>query len=320
MRVVDFFAGAGGWSLGAVQAGCTVVLAVNHNALACESHRANIGGDVAREDLFRLDAARIPRADVWCKSPACTGHTQARGREKAHHDEARATAWCGVRLLSEMSPSKRPAVVLVENVPAFRRWDADPKSKRKEGRLFLAWWSAMEACGYTGHLHCIDSADLGVPQRRKRLFMTFARGRRPFVLGDPRALGLPRRVARDVVDLDAGEWARWESYAPRSVARIRDAAAYRRAESFVVSYYSAKSSHRGASLDAPFGTLTTKDRHLVVRGDRSRVLLVGEQLAAMGFPRDYVLAGNRTDQVRQIGNAVCPPVSRWIVEEVMRRG
>lgn len=264
-----------------------------------------------RACLRRTSGRRARRA------PGTPTHGGASARTTTPRGQQRGVV---VRLLSEVSPSHRPDVVLVENVPAFRRWDPDRKSKRKEGRLFLAWWSAMEACGYAGALHYVDASELGVRQKRKRLFITFARGRRPLALGDPRALRVPRRTARDVVDLDAGAWARWESYAPRSVERIRAASAFRKAPAFLVSYYSSKSSHRGASLDAPMGTLTTKDRHLVVQGDRARVLRVEEQLAAMGFPAGYELAGTRTDQVRQIGNAVCPPVARWVVEEVLRRG
>ena len=38
MRVVDYFAGAGGFTLGAQLAGCTVVAAVNHWRLAVDTH------------------------------------------------------------------------------------------------------------------------------------------------------------------------------------------------------------------------------------------------------------------------------------------
>lgn len=35
-----------------------------------------------------------------------------------------------------------------------------------------------------------------------------------------------------------------------------------------------------------------------------------------GFPRDYIFAGNKADQYRQIGNAVSPPVARAIAESI----
>jgi len=37
----------------------------------------------------------------------------------------------------------------------------------------------------------------------------------------------------------------------------------------------------------------------------------------MGFPHDYVFVGKKNDQIRQIGNAVCPPVARSVAEAIM---
>lgn len=38
----------------------------------------------------------------------------------------------------------------------------------------------------------------------------------------------------------------------------------------------------------------------------------------MGFPDDYIFLGNKGEQARQIGNAVCPPVARAIAEAIKR--
>jgi len=37
----------------------------------------------------------------------------------------------------------------------------------------------------------------------------------------------------------------------------------------------------------------------------------------MGFPNDYFLAGNKNDRMRQLGNAVCPPVARAIYKSIL---
>lgn len=36
----------------------------------------------------------------------------------------------------------------------------------------------------------------------------------------------------------------------------------------------------------------------------------------MGFPRDFIFVGKKKDQIRQIGNAVCPPVAKALAEEI----
>lgn len=37
----------------------------------------------------------------------------------------------------------------------------------------------------------------------------------------------------------------------------------------------------------------------------------------MGFPNDYIFVGKRKQQIKQIGNAVCPPVAKAIAEAVL---
>lgn len=75
---------------------------------------------------------------------------------------------------------------------------------------------------------------------------------------------------------------------------------------FLVSYYSTGHSH---SVSEPAPTITTKDRLGLVQPQHVdilfRMLQPRELAAAMGFPVDYRFSGTKSDQVRQIGNAVC---------------
>jgi len=41
-----------------------------------------------------------------------------------------------------------------------------------------------------------------------------------------------------------------------------------------------------------------------------------ELARAQGFPDKYYLHGTKAEQVRQIGNAVCPPVAKALCETV----
>ena len=134
MIAADLFAGAGGFSEGARAAGCTVVWAANHWPLAVEWHAANHPDTAhACQDLQQADFRQMPAHDLLLASPACQGHSPARGKEQAHHDAQRSTAWAVV----SAAECHRPGVVLVENVPAFTRW-----------ALYPAWEQAMRALGY----------------------------------------------------------------------------------------------------------------------------------------------------------------------------
>lgn len=75
----------------------------------------------------------------------------------------------------------------------------------------------------------------------------------------------------------------------------------------IVPYYA---NGQAGSVGEPLRTVTTRDRFGVVIPDgcqldiRFRMLQPHELAAAMGFPANYKITGNRAEQVRQIGNAV----------------
>ena len=69
---IDLFAGAGGFSEGARDAGCRVVWAANHWQAAVETHAANHPHtDHACQDLHQADWTAVPRHDLLLASPAC---------------------------------------------------------------------------------------------------------------------------------------------------------------------------------------------------------------------------------------------------------
>lgn len=93
------------------------------------------------------------------------------------------------------------------------------------------------------------------------------------------------------------------------------------ARPFLVQYYG---NGDARSVDVPLDTVTCRDRFGLVSPDaveldiRFRMLLPHELAAAQGFPADYWFAGNKSDQVKQIGNAVPCPVARALTECVVR--
>ena len=93
MIAVDLFAGAGGSSIGAEAAGARVVLAANHWRAAIDTHKANHPHtEHWLQDLQQADFREAPAHDLLLASPACQGHSPARGKERPHHDAQRATA------------------------------------------------------------------------------------------------------------------------------------------------------------------------------------------------------------------------------------
>ena len=86
-------------------------------------------------------------------------------------------------------------------------------------------------------------------------------------------------------------------------------------------YYGSDGAGGWQRLDRPLRTLTTLDRFGLVTWEGSepmlRMLQVDELRDAMGLPTEHLFnRGSRRDQIRMLGNGVCPPVMRGIVESL----
>ena len=189
LRCADLFAGWGGFSLGAEQAGAKVVWAANHWQMAVDAHAINLpGAQHSCQDLNQANFLAVPDIDLLLASPACQGHSQAsQPKRRKFHDALRSTAWAVV----SCADAKEPRAIVVENVLDFRRW-----------RLYDAWCGALRTLGYALEEHVLTASHHGVPQRRKRLFIVASRSKAPMGLtfektaepGIERVLELSHRV------------------------------------------------------------------------------------------------------------------------------
>ncbi|MFC3107394.1 DNA cytosine methyltransferase [Undibacterium arcticum] len=297
MNAIDLFAGAGGFSTGAQMAGCNVVWAANHWQQAVDTHAANHpDAQHVCQDLHQANWENVPAHDLLLASPCCQGHSKARGKLSGNpqHDASRSTAWAVV----SAAEYHRPQFAVIENVPEFVQWS-----------LYPAWRMAMEALGYCVAPHIIDAADHGVPQHRERLFIVATRSKHPLMLQFPLRDRVP---ASSFIDFDAGKWQPIEKAgrAENTLARIAEGRRIH-GHRFISSYYG--NERGGRSLNRPVGTVTTRDRHAIIDGDRMRMFSAQECRAAMGFPTDYQLPAQHRLAVHMLGNAVCPPVARDVI-------
>jgi len=299
LTAIDMFAGLGGFTEGAEQAGCRVVWAGNHWKSACEWHEVNHGFKPACQDMHQQPWELVPRHDLLLASWACQGFTPAKGSNKLHTDTQRATAWVVISAVEY----HRPALFVGENVPAFARWE-----------LFPAWCSAMRALGYALAPMIVDSADHGVPQQRVRLFIVGTRSAHPVQIKLPKLQHVP---ASSMIDFNAGRWAAIvrEGRAVKTITRIENGRR-QHGDRFLSAFYGATKG--GRSLDRPIGTITTRDRWAVIDHDRMRMLRVDEARRAMGFPDSYKLPASSKLAMHLLGNAVCPPVARDVIQALRK--
>jgi DNA (cytosine-5)-methyltransferase 1 len=301
-KVIDLFAGLGGFSEGAVLAGMTPVFAANHWPLACEYHGRNQGLVPKCQDVQQQDWREVPAHDGLLASPACQGHSRARGREKPHHDALRSTAWAVVACMEY----HRERFGVAENVIDFLKWG-----------LYPSWCDALQRLGYSVSPHIVDAADHGVPQNRERVFIVITRSRSPLVLNLPKVEHVP---VEPYIEWDRHAWSPIDKPGRSSATLARIAAGRAKfGRRFVAPFYGSGSGTTGRSIHRPIGTLTTVDRWAVIDGDRMRVLQPSENLAIMSFKRDTILPAVKRDAMKLIGNAVAPIVARDLLRALERQ-
>lgn len=320
---VDLFAGAGGFSTGAEQAGVHVAVAANHWPLAVDVHERNHKSTKHHcQDLRQFDFSTLPAFDLLLASPSCQGHSRAgrpaRARSAAWrrtHDTYRATAWAVVDCLEVC----RPRAAIVENVPEFFAWE-----------LFPEWLACMCKLGYQVTKQVLTASFWGVPQRRKRAVLVATQGT-PIGVHD---LPVPEAVASDVFDPDANGWipiaeiresaTRKPGHARRTSSRERATESNRRAEGRLAwgQHVNAPSLWGRDPTAGPVNTLTTQcaSQLFWTRDGQYRQWNRSELLRAMTFPTTYDLAGARKADVgKLIGNAVPPLLAKGVVSHVVQR-
>lgn len=163
--VVDCFAGAGGLSLGLRDAGLTPVFAFDSDPYACKTYNLNLGdhsiqanAEVITPELIVAKTGIEPGGfALVCGGPPCQGFSVQRRGDPVDSRNSLVVDF------GQIAISLRPAMVLMENVPAFFGHRGE-----QERRTLL---SNLRRAGYEYECKILNAADFGVPQVRRRAFI-----------------------------------------------------------------------------------------------------------------------------------------------------
>jgi len=313
IRAIDLFCGAGGSSWGAQAAGVSVEAAFDKWQVAGDAYQLNFPkATFYPGELENLDPAslveKLGTVDLILASPECTSHSPAKGKAP-RSEKSRETAFQVVRFAEAF----QPRWIVIENVVSMRTW--------KPYKDFL---SQLRALGYHIREQVLDSSLFGVPQKRRRLFVTADR------LLEPPKIKPTSRKRRSVSDILIDETYKsrpllTEKRAPATLERAERAIKVMgRDKAFLLVYYGSDHSGGWQGLDRPLRTITTVDRFALVtpsaEGHVMRMLQVPELAAAMGFPKKFKMdKGSRRERIHLIGNAVCPPVMCTLIRQLTKK-
>jgi DNA (cytosine-5)-methyltransferase 1 len=311
LEVVEICAGAGGQALGLEQAGFEHALAVELDAAACATLRANrpawkvAEGDVADPALWRPSDYRD--VALLAGGVPCPPFTVA-GRQLGATDERDLFAWA-----VELCGIIRPRALLLENVRGL--------STNRFGAYRQHVADRLAELGYVPRWRLLHAADFGVPQLRPRTVLVALR---------------PHDAA----------WFRWPSPSPRPPATVGQTvgdlmaargwvgapAWARRADRIAPTIVGGSKKHGGADLGptrakqawAELGVdgLGIADEAPAASADPAlRPRLTCEMVIRLQGWRDewgWRFSGLKTARYRQIGNAFPPPVAEAVAGAIRR--
>ena len=161
IRYLDLFSGIGGFREGLTQAGgftCAGHCEIDQHA--DRSYRAlfDTEGEWFCDDIRKADPEELPDVELLCGGFPCQAFSIAGNR--GGFADPRGTLFFEIARLTE---AKRPAYLLLENVPGLLNHDG--------GRTFAAILHTLDGLGYFVEWQVLNSKDFGVPQSRKRVYL-----------------------------------------------------------------------------------------------------------------------------------------------------
>ena len=169
MKVLDTFAGAGGFSLGFEMAGCEVIGAVEVDAWASETFQFNhLNAKVIKASIEALSDADLEKhfgelkPEIILGGPPCQGFSICNKFNGDPKDPRNSLFEEFIRVGRVLSPK----VMIMENVPNI------VKAKTAEKVLVLdIIKKEFNELGYFVYRNILEAKYFGVPQIRKRLFV-----------------------------------------------------------------------------------------------------------------------------------------------------
>ena len=340
LKVIDLFAGCGGLSKGFMDAGYEILLGVDNDNTALTTFSRNHGkaavlnADLSHPGTFeKIEAVLVgEKIDVIIAGPPCQGFSLTGPRN--FDDERNKLYLAVIEAVKRFSPQ----AFIIENVPgmaALYKGDIQNEVIRRFNEI-----------GYNVKSEILCAADFGVPQMRKRLiFMGIKRelGKprfpEPFLV--PETYVSCRQAISDLPSRDPNEpdWSGFgeeeDLYASepqteyQKLMRGSCTVLYNhvatRHKQFVIDTIALvpegcnyKSLPKGAGESRRFNEAWTryhgdKPSKTIDTGHRNhfhykynRVPTIRENARLQSFPDDFVFYGTKTQQNRQVGNAVPP--------------
>lgn len=344
LTAVDLFSGCGGFSYGFQQAGFHVVLGVDNSEISLKTFAKNhrnsktLNIDLHEDGAIDIILKKInqKKIDVIIGGPPCQGFSLTGTRNE---NDKRNTLFNAMFRLAERV---NPKVIIIENVPGILKLY---NGKAKEEILRLC-----DYYGYNCENKLLYAPDYGVPQIRKRVFFVALRKDLGTFVFPEKSLLPENYVSCEAaigdlpnLEFDLGADKLKYDKKPKTVYQKK----MRNGNNVLFNHLGTKHTDHvinvisqvpegGNHKDLPPGVgesrkfneawtryHSQKPSKTIDTGHRNhfhykwnRVPTVRENARLQSFPDDFIFYGNKTEQNRQVGNAVPPLLGQVLANQL----
>lgn len=319
-KIVSLFSGAGGLDLGFKEAGFSISVAIDISSAAIRSHKRNFPRTKAEVgDLVKLQPIGVVEmvrqrlkpgeAIAVIGGPPCQGFSRA-NTGALSSDPRNKLPKLYLQIVEALQATFTVEFIVLENVLGIR--------DKKHAETYQALKDGISKLGFDITEKELCSIDFGVPQNRRRIVLSGMRSGQGYSTVKPLKHKGLETVAQAISGLQQPVFFKhglqpkdipfhpnhW-TMQPRSSRFANPDAATADGRSFKRLIWNK------ASPTIAFG-----HREIHVHPDGRRRLSIYEALLLQGFPKEFVLEGNLSEQVEQVSNAVPPPLARSVATAV----
>ena len=340
LNIIDLFSGAGGLSYGFELAGFNVLLGIDNDETALNTFKMNhknseiLCGDIT-EVSYTKDIKPIigdKRIDVIVGGPPCQGVSLSGPRK--FEDPRNKLYLSYIRLVKEI----KPKAFVIENVIGI--------VSLFKGQIKNHILKEFSEMGYNVQFKILLASDYGVPQKRKRVIFVGTLAEKEFAYPNPVDYTITTEMAiSDLPSLEneLGDTEMDYLTAPQNSYQ----SLMRKSSRKVYNHIAANHSNRIKEIislvpdggnykdlpeefretrkfnvawtrfpsNKPSPTIDTGHRHHF-HYKYNRVPTVRESARLQSFPDSFIFTGSKTQQFKQVGNAVPPLMAKAIAEKL----
>lgn len=340
---IDIFSGAGGLSLGAINAGIKILVAIEKDRPSAQTFKRNHPEtEVIESDIRAIDtnSFNIKNPFIIFGGPPCQGFSTSNRQTRSLDNKNNSLFEEFVRFVRELSPEW----FLFENVEGIVSFN--------EGKTVLEIKKCFEALGYKVVSEVLTASDYGVPQNRNRFIMVGNKSGIEFKFPEKCTEKITVYEAIcDLPDLYNGQMDEALPYRGKASSygkKLRNGSKHAlqnfvsRNKDYVVERYKhikpgqnwraipvemmqnyklRENCHSGIykrlDPEKPSVVISNYRKNMLIHPTQDRGLSVREAARIQSFPDDFVFEGTLMHIQQQIGNAVPPMLAEAIFKQII---